>query len=100
MNVPDLLLTHIREGNAVPVLPDIRDRNGGRAKQMKIRAAFDAGVKEVILPAEYRKEAQLLPPSFLSSLTLTPVQSVGEVLGKALAKHTKSTDGRTEGDTK
>lgn len=53
--------------------------------QMKIRAAFDAGVKEVILPAENLKEAQLLPPSILSYLTLTPVQSLGEVLKHALS---------------
>lgn len=52
---------------------------------MKVRAAFDAGVKEVILPAENLKEAQLLPPSILNSFTLTPVQSLGEVLKHALA---------------
>lgn len=54
--------------------------------QMKIRAAFDAGVKEVILPAENLKEAQLLPPSILNSLTLTPAQSVKHVLERALVK--------------
>jgi ATP-dependent Lon protease len=53
--------------------------------QMKVRAALDAGVKEVILPAENLREAQLLPPSILSSLTLTPVQNIGEVLICALA---------------
>ena len=54
--------------------------------QMKIRAAFDAGVKEVILPADNLKEAQLLPASILSALHLTPVQSVGEVLGVAFTR--------------
>lgn len=53
--------------------------------QQKLRAAFDAGVKEVILPAMNLKEAQALPPSILSVLTLTPVQSVGEVLARAFS---------------
>jgi ATP-dependent Lon protease len=51
--------------------------------QMKIRAAFDAGVKEVILPEENMKEAQLLPASILDTMKLTPVKSLHEVLDKA-----------------
>jgi ATP-dependent Lon protease len=54
--------------------------------QMKIRAAFDAGVKEVILPTDNLKEAQLLPISILNSIILTPVSSIKEVLDHALVK--------------
>lgn len=52
--------------------------------QMKIRAAQDAGVKEVILPEENLKEALLLPNSILDSVKLSPVKSLHEVLDKAL----------------
>ncbi len=52
--------------------------------QQKIRAAYDAGIKEVILPAENLKEAQGLPASILGSVKLTPVTNVSEVLKHAL----------------
>jgi ATP-dependent Lon protease len=52
--------------------------------QQKVRAAFDAGVKEVLLPTDNLAEAQTLPAYMLEAMQLTPVQSVEEVLQKAL----------------
>ncbi len=52
--------------------------------QQKIRAAFDAGVKEVLLPEANFKEAQELPSNILDSIKLTPVQAIDEVLKYAL----------------
>ena len=52
--------------------------------QQKVRAAFDAGIKEVVLPADNLAEAQLLPSHILEAITLTPVQTVEEVLHHAL----------------
>ena len=52
--------------------------------QQKVQAAYDAGVKEVLLPAENLKEAQSLPNEITSSVRLTAVQSIEEVLGRAL----------------
>ena len=52
--------------------------------QQKVRAAFDAGIKEVVLPADNLAEAQLLPSYILEAITLTPVQTVEEVLHHAL----------------
>lgn len=52
--------------------------------QQKVRAAYDAGVKEVLLPADNLKEAQELPPDILDAIKLTPVQTVDEVLRYAL----------------
>jgi ATP-dependent Lon protease len=52
--------------------------------QQKIRAAYDAGVKEVLLPEPNFKEAQELPSTILDALKLTPVQTIDEVLRHAL----------------
>jgi ATP-dependent Lon protease len=52
--------------------------------QQKVRAAYDAKIKEVVLPADNLAEAQLLPPYILDAVTLTPVQAVEEVLKHAL----------------
>lgn len=52
--------------------------------QQKIRAAYDAGVKEVLLPADNLKEAQGLPSYILEAVKLTPVKSIEEVLEHAL----------------
>ncbi len=51
--------------------------------QQKIRAAYDAGVKEVLLPADNFKEAQELPSYILDAIKLTPVQVIDEVLTQA-----------------
>lgn len=48
--------------------------------QQKIRAAYDAGIKEVILPTDNLKEAQTLPSYILDSIKLTPVGSIGQVV--------------------
>ncbi len=52
--------------------------------QQKVRAAYDAGVKEVLLPEDNLHEAQSLPPYILSAITLTPVCEIREVLERAL----------------
>jgi ATP-dependent Lon protease len=53
----------------------------------KIRAAYDAGVKEVILPNENLKEAQGLPAYILDAVKLSPVQSIEEVLKLSLLEN-------------
>lgn len=51
----------------------------------KIRAAYDAGVKEILLPTENLKEAQLLPSYIIDKLELTPVNSIDDVLRVAFS---------------
>ncbi len=48
--------------------------------QQKIRAAYDVGVKEVLLPADNFKEARELPSYMLDAVKLTPILVVDEVL--------------------
>lgn len=52
--------------------------------QQKIRAAFEAGIKEVILPSDNLNEAQGLPSYVLEALKLTPVSAIGDVLKHVL----------------
>lgn len=52
--------------------------------QQKVRAAYDAGVKEVILPRENLRETQNLPAYVLQEVKITPVQTIQEVLKSAL----------------
>jgi ATP-dependent Lon protease len=52
--------------------------------QQKIRAAYDAGVKEVLIPADNVKEARELPSYILDAMKLTPIHTVDEVLSCAL----------------
>jgi ATP-dependent Lon protease len=52
--------------------------------QQKIRVAYDAGVKEVLLPQDNLKEGLSLPSSILDHIRLTPVQTVEESLAYAL----------------
>ena len=59
--------------------------------QQKVRAAYDAGVKEVLLPADNLSEAHGLPAYMLGVLQLTPVQSIDEVLKRALVSATEPT---------
>jgi len=47
--------------------------------QQKIRAVYDAGVKEVLLPADNFKEARELSSNMLDAVKLTPIQAVDEV---------------------
>lgn len=52
--------------------------------QQKIRAAHDAGIKEVLLPQDNLNEGLNLPPAILDHIRLTPVQTVEEALLHAL----------------
>jgi ATP-dependent Lon protease len=54
--------------------------------QEKVRAAVDAGIKEVLLPEENLKEAQALPTYILESIKLTAVENIEDVLNHALVK--------------
>jgi len=54
--------------------------------QQKVRAAYDAGVKEVLLPADNLKEAEGLPSYVLEAVKLTPVESIEKVLELALCQ--------------
>ncbi len=53
--------------------------------QQKVRAAYDAGVKEVLLPADNLKEAEGLPSYVLDEVKLTPVTTIEEVLANSFA---------------
>lgn len=52
--------------------------------QEKLRAAIDAGVKEVLIPRDNLKEAESLPAQILEAIKVTPVQSIEEVIAAAL----------------
>jgi len=52
--------------------------------QQKVRAAYDAGLKEVLLPADNLKEAQGLPAYVLDAVKLTPVSTIDEVIRMSL----------------
>jgi len=52
--------------------------------QQKIRAAYDAGIKHVIIPTDNLKEAQSLPSNILDEITLIPIENIEEALAKAL----------------
>jgi ATP-dependent Lon protease len=52
--------------------------------QQKIRAAYDAGIKNVIIPTDNLKEAQSLPSNILDEITLIPVENIEGALDKAL----------------
>lgn len=54
----------------------------------KIRAAYDAGIKEVLLPADNLKEAKTLPAYIVNAVKLTPVSAVEDVIDAALV-HTR-----------
>ena len=61
--------------------------------QQKIRAAYEAGVKEVLLPADNLNEAKGLPSYILESLKFTPVANIAEVLRHALLQKDSSQGG-------
>ena len=54
--------------------------------QSKIMKAYEAGIKEVIIPRDNCNEVMNLPPYILESLTITPVDRIEEVLEKAIIK--------------
>jgi ATP-dependent Lon protease len=52
----------------------------------KVRAAYDAGVKEVILPADNMNDLEQLPSYMREAVKLTPVQTIKEALDAALVR--------------
>jgi len=52
--------------------------------QQKIQAAYEAGVKEVLLPADNLRETQGLPDYVLDTVKLTPVSTIEEVIRMSL----------------
>ena len=52
--------------------------------QQKIRAAYDAGIKEVLVPLDNLRETENLPAYVLKAVKITPITGVAEVLNKAL----------------
>lgn len=50
----------------------------------KIQAAYEAGIKEVIIPEDNLNDAKALPSYILDVVKLTPVKSIQEVLDHAL----------------
>jgi ATP-dependent Lon protease len=52
--------------------------------QQKLRAACDAGVKEVLIPGDNLREAEGLPSSIRDKIKITPVQSIQEALAIAI----------------
>ena len=56
--------------------------------QQKVRVAYDAGVKEVLLPTDNLKEAEGLPSYVLDGIKLTPVSTIGEVIAMSLVNNT------------
>lgn len=57
--------------------------------QQKIRAAYDAGVKEVIIPYDNLIEAKNLPSYILEAITITPVNNIESVLKLSLIGYDK-----------
>lgn len=56
--------------------------------QQKVRAAYDAGVQEVLLPADNLKEAEGLPSYVLDGIKLTPVSTIDKVIEMSLISNT------------
>jgi len=54
--------------------------------QQKVQAAVEAGVKEVLLPADNMEEAKGLPAYMLENIKLTPVRTIEEVLEAAFVR--------------
>jgi ATP-dependent Lon protease len=52
--------------------------------QQKIKAAYDAEIKEVIIPADNLQEAEGLPDYIKNEVKITPVRDISEVLKAAL----------------
>ena len=68
---------------------DHRSHLGGI--EQKVRAAFDAGVKEILLPSDNLKEALGLPQYILEAVELTPVDNIETMLQHA-SRHSASAD--------
>jgi ATP-dependent Lon protease len=51
--------------------------------QQKIRAAYEAGINEVILPADNLRDAEALPAYIREAVKFAPVENISQVLDKA-----------------
>ena len=60
----------------------------------KIRAAYDAGVKEAVLAADNVKKARGLPSYIVETAKLTPVRTADEVLTRAFVLSRTVLEGR------
>jgi ATP-dependent Lon protease len=54
--------------------------------QQKVRAAYDAGIKEIILPEDNLREAEMLPIYIRQALKLTTVKTIDQVINVSLIK--------------
>ena len=54
--------------------------------QQKIRAGFDPGVKEVLIPADNLRDAEGLPAYIREAILVTPVRAIEDVLGRVFAE--------------
>ncbi|MCC6356463.1 MAG: endopeptidase La, partial [Verrucomicrobiae bacterium] len=52
--------------------------------QQKLRAAFEAGVKEVLIPSDNMAEAHALPAAITQKLKITTINAVDEAIKVAL----------------
>jgi ATP-dependent Lon protease len=52
----------------------------------KVRAAYEAGIREVLLPKNNLRDAEVLPKDVLATIRLTPVSSIEEVLKAAIVQ--------------
>jgi ATP-dependent Lon protease len=52
--------------------------------QQKIRAAYEAGIREVLIPEDNLDETKLLPSYILDVMKLTPINSINTVLEHSL----------------
>jgi len=53
----------------------------------KVRAAYEAGIREVLLPKDNLRETEILPKDILDAVRLVPVTSIDEVLKAALVDY-------------
>jgi ATP-dependent Lon protease len=65
--------------------------------QQKLRAACDAGVKEVLVPSDNLREAEGLPPSIRDKIKITAVQSIQEALAVAILPPRPETGAKASG---
>lgn len=54
--------------------------------QAKIRAAYESGIDEVIIPIDNENEVQTIPEYIRNNLKITLVDSIDQVLDTALIK--------------
>jgi ATP-dependent Lon protease len=52
--------------------------------QQKVRAAYDAGIKEVLLPKDNLRDVEIMPSYIRDEVKLTAVKSIDEVIQASL----------------